>query len=385
MALMGGFRNFSTMLKSVATLGISNSVVKLFVENKDDKQELSIIYSTLFWLFLFLSAFLSMLVLVFANSISSFLFFTNSYSVTIRFFGLLLPLMVLNTFWLAVYNGLEKFKKIIFIQIISNVLVFGLTAFLIWKQNIFGGLLALALGELLMVIITFLFVSSDAVYFRFDLQKIINKKYFGIIRKFSGMALLSAVIVPLTLLLIRNHIVEVRSLDQAGIWDAVNRFSGFYMSLFSSGLSMYYLPKLASLQTEEEFKIELKSYFKVFVPLFLLMLIFVFLFREFILKIAFTPSFYSVKDLIVWQLFGDFFRIMTLAFGFQILVKAMMKSYFIIEIVFNLMYFILSIYLVNLFSVEGVVQAYFYANLICFLVVIWMFRKLLFKRRRNTN
>ena len=34
MALMGSFRNFATMIKSVASLGISNSVIKLFIENE---------------------------------------------------------------------------------------------------------------------------------------------------------------------------------------------------------------------------------------------------------------------------------------------------------------------------------------------------------------
>jgi PST family polysaccharide transporter len=51
MALMGSFRNFALLVKSIATLGISNSIVKLFVENKDDKQEISVIYSTFFWIF----------------------------------------------------------------------------------------------------------------------------------------------------------------------------------------------------------------------------------------------------------------------------------------------------------------------------------------------
>jgi PST family polysaccharide transporter len=36
MALMGSFRNFALMIKSLATLGASNSIVKLFVENKQD-------------------------------------------------------------------------------------------------------------------------------------------------------------------------------------------------------------------------------------------------------------------------------------------------------------------------------------------------------------
>ncbi len=380
MALMGSFRNFTTMIKSVATLGISNSIVKLFVENKEDKRELSVIYSTFFWLFLVISTLLAILVFAFATPISSFLFYTNQYTTPIRFFGLLLPFMVINTFWLAIYNGLEKYKSIVVIQIISNLVIFVLTAFLIWKHNISGGLLSIAIGEFLMVVVTFLFVRKDSDYFKFDLQKIMSTKYLNVIKRFSVMALLSAVIVPMALLFIRNGIVKNYSIQEAGIWDAVNRLSSFYMMFFSSGLSLYYMPKLASIHTEKEFKAELKSYFKIFVPLFLVMLIVIYLARSIIIKVAFTEDFSSINELLIWQLAGDFIRIITLAFGFQILVKTMMKRYFLGEIVFNLSYFLLSIYLMKKFSVEGVLQAYFYANLICLALVLFMFRKLFFKR-----
>lgn len=384
MALMGSFRNFALLVKSIATLGISNSIVKLFVENKDDEQEISVIYSTFFWIFLFISSLLALLVLIFASPISNFLFYTNNYTTPIRFFGLLLPFMVINTFWLAIYNGWEKFKRIMIIQIVSNILVFGLTALLILKENIFGGLLSIAIGEVLMVVVTFLFVRQDKGAFRFELQKIISKKYFHIIKRFSVMALLSAFVVPLTLLFIRNGIVKTYSIKEAGIWDAVNRLSSFYMIFFSSGLSFYYMPKLASIHTETEFKSELKSYFKVFVPLFLLMLIVIYFAKSIILNLAFTKEFSNINDLIIWQLAGDFVKILTLAFGFQIVVKTMMKRYFIGEIIFNLSYFIMAYYLMKNKAVEGVLQAYFYANIICLVVVLIMFRKL-FYSTINTN
>ena len=378
MALLGSFKNFTSMFKSMSTIGISNLVVKLVVENKNDKKELSIIYSTFFWVFLLISVVLGGVVLIFAGFIADFLFFNNKCVIPIQFFGLLLPLVVINAFWMAIYNGLEEFKKIVFIQIISNILVFGLTAFLIWKQNIFGGLLSVALSELIMVIVTFLFVRRDKAYFQFDLKRIISKKYFDAILKFSSMALLSAVIVPMTLMLIRNHIVNQNSIEEAGIWDAVNRLSSFYMMIFSSGLSLYYMPKLASLKTDNEFKDELKSYFKVFVPLFVIMLIVVFLFKGFIIDLAFTPAFSRIKEVLIWQISGDLLRIMTLAFGYQIVAKAMIKKYLIIEITFNLLYLLLSYYLVRISSFEGALQAYFFANLLLFVLILWMFRKLFF-------
>jgi O-antigen/teichoic acid export membrane protein len=376
MAFLGSFKNFTSIFKSVSTIGINNLVVKLVVENKDDKKELSIIYSTFFWVFLMISVVLGSVILIFSDFISDFLFFNNTYIIPIQFFGLLLPLVVINTFWMAIYNGLEEFKKIVFIQIISNILVFGLTAFLIWKQNIYGGLLAVALSEVILVLVTFLFVRRDKSYFRFDLQKIINKKYLDAILKFSSMALLSAFIVPMTFMLIRNHIVNQYSIDEAGIWDAVNRLSGFYMMIFSSGLSLYYMPKLASLKTDDEFKKELISYFKIFVPLFVIMLIMVFLLKGIIIDLAFTAQFSRIKGVLIWQLSGDLLRIMTLAFGYQIVAKAMIKKYFIIELTFNLLYLFLSYYLVQISSFEGALQAYFFANLFLFVLILYMFRKL---------
>lgn len=378
MALLGSFKNFTGMFKSMSTLGINNLVVKLVVENKNDRKELSIIYSTFFWIFLLISVVLGSFVLIFSGVIADFLFFNNRYVIPIQFFGLLLPLVVINTFWMAIYNGLEEFKKIVLIQIISNILVFGLTTFLIWKQNIFGGLLSVALSELLLVLVTFWFVRRDKSYFQFDLQRIINKKYLDAILKFSSMALLSAVIVPMTLLLIRNRIVNQYSIEEAGIWDAANRLSGFYMMIFSSGLSLYYMPKLASLKTDGEFKEELKSYFKIFVPLFVMMLVVVFLLKGIIIDFAFTSEFSRIKGVLIWQLSGDLFRIMTLAFGYQIVAKSMIKKYFILEITFNLLYLFLSYYLVQIFSFEGALQAYFFANLFLFILILWMFRKLFF-------
>ncbi|MBY0487155.1 MAG: oligosaccharide flippase family protein [Flavobacteriaceae bacterium] len=176
MAVIGSLRNFTTMLKSMATLGINNSVVKFVVENKNDKKELSIIYSTFFWLFLIISSLLGLTTLLFSKSISELLFFSDYYVIPIQIFGLILPLLVINTFWLAIYNGLEEFKKVIYIQIISNILIFLVTAILIWKQKVLGGLLSIVFGELIMVFVTFIYVRNSKEYFVFDLQKIIDKK-----------------------------------------------------------------------------------------------------------------------------------------------------------------------------------------------------------------
>jgi PST family polysaccharide transporter len=133
-------------------------------------------------------------------------------------------------------------------------------------------------------------------------------------QRYSIMALLSAVLVPLTLILIRDRIVSVHSIQEAGIWDGVNRLSGYYMLIFNTGISMYYMPKLASLKTDSEFKLELKSYFNTLVPLFIVMILAIFLLKSFIVKLAFTEEFNKINSILIWQLLGDFFRIMICMF-----------------------------------------------------------------------
>jgi len=381
MALIGNFKNFVTLAKSFSTLGINASVVRLFVENKDDERELAKIYFTFFWILTVLSVFVGALILFFSKPISKYLFEVFDYSFEVQLFGLLLPLFVLNTFWIAIYNGLKQFKSIVLIQMVSSVFVFVLTFGLIYFEKLEGALISIAISDLVMFFITLLFIRSHREFFNFRLQKTLNKEYLPVIGRFSLMALLSAVLVPGTQIIIRNLIVDFHSVGKAGIWDAVNRISGFYMMFFSSGLTLYYMPKLAELNTDSEFKNELKFYLKTIIPVFTLVLVLIYLLKDFVIKIALTEQFKEAGDVMLWQLLGDFLKMVSLAFGYQILVKTMTKKYFAVEIVFNLAYFVLAYLFVQNQEVEGAVKAYFFANLISLLLILFFFRNLFRKNR----
>ncbi len=376
MAILGNFRNLGAMLKSVATLGISTSLVKLVAENKENKKALSELYATFLSVFFIISSLLAIGVFCFAEAIGQLLFNSNQWTTPIQIVGLSLPLVLLNTFWLAIYNGLEQFKTIVLVQLVSSVLVFLVTISLIYFHTISGAVWAIALSELLMVLATFVFVIKDKRLFQFHFRFLIKKEYVKAIQKFSAMALLTAIIAPLTLLLIRNAITANYSLAEAGFWEATTKLSSFYMLFFTSGLSLYYMPKLASLSTEGAFKQEVKVYFSSFVPLFLVMLLVLFFAKEWILKWVFTPEFLKLQSVLIWQFLGDFFKILTLAFGYQILVKARLKVYFFLEITFNLSYLLLSLYWIKTRGYEGAIQAYCCASALGFVLILLVFRKL---------
>lgn len=373
MVWMGSFRNFSTLLKSLTGLGISNGVVKHVVENNKRQQPLGDLYATFFWSYLILSVLVALGV-YFANPfISHYLFFQSAPHPAVSLFALALPFIVVNTFLIAVYNGFEAYRKIIYLQLFTTVLVFCTTAFCIVKFGLEGGLKAFALGEVGTTLLTLLFALYDAPKLGLLQKWKWNTAYLRSIFTFSGMAMWSAIIAPLTLLLIRNEMVATHGLDVTGIWDGLNRLSGFYMVFLSSGLTLYFVPRLAALETDCELRAEVITYYQIMIPVFVCIAAGLFVFKDWIIQFAFTSEFKEIKTLLMWQLLGDFFKILTLAFGFQTVVKTQVVRYFIIETFFNGLYLSLALYWKQ--QTDGAVLAYTTAAALTFVLVLVLFRK----------
>ncbi len=374
MALTGNFRSFTSLFKSISILGLKEGLIKLFLENSESKGEKNNVISSFLAFFLVLSLFLAFIILIFAEDFSVYLFHKVFFVNYLQYFAVLLPFFVLQTLLVTLFNASQEFKKIIGIQIITNIFLFLSSFYFTYSQNLNGAFFAIAIADFISFVVTLLFVRVRFVFtFKFHLN------YLNNISKFIVMALVSAIVIPVTAILVRNYIIMQSDLFSAGIWEAITRISGFYMMFFSAGLSLYYLPKLSALKTNEEFKVELKYYFKILVPVFIGVLTLVFLSKDIIISIALTSEFKQVSELLIWQLLGDLFRVMTLAFGFQILVKTMVVKYIFVEVIYNGLFLVFSFYLFESLQLKGVLQAYFIANAMTFLVVLFMFRKLFVK------
>jgi PST family polysaccharide transporter len=86
-----------------------------------------------------------------------------------------------------------------------------------------------------------------------------------------------------------------------------------------------------------------------------------------------------MKNLFFWQLLGDFFKIMSWILAFLMVAKSMTKVYIITEILFSALLVGLSYYLIDRNGVIGATQSYCLNYFIYFVVMVIIFRKLLFK------
>lgn len=383
MTIISHFRDFLNMFKTISSLGVNNSVITSIKNKEVKKDELSKVLSSFFWFYIVLSLLLGLLIALLSKQINWVLFENYDYYLIIAIAGLLLPFYFIYVFIKAILNGIEKFKEIIIAEIIAVVFVFSLSFYLIYSQGLIGGLYAVAITEFFIFSCLMFFFVRYAKKIGISIYFTIKKKHLKILKKFGVIAIISAMIVPATMMLIRDNIIEELGEIQAGIWDATKRLSNFYLMFITSGLSLYYVPKIASINDDFVLRKEVKSYFISFMPFTIIGFVLIYLLRDFLIQFALTDDFYQVKDLMIWQFLGDTLKIATLCFGYILSVRAMILQFFIVELAFHLLFYFFSQILISGYGIEGVVIAYALASIISFLVILSFFRKIIFPTSFN--
>lgn len=379
MALVGNLRNFLTSVESISTLGFQNGIVKYVAESENDSAELKKIFSTLFFSLIVIAFLLSGVLFCFSDYWNGRVFGHDfQYGSIFKALAIALPWYAASIFLLAIMNGFGKFKKVIYINIIGTLIGFVVTLVLIWKYLILGALLAIIIAPSLLFFVSFYFVAKEMVIIGsikwafFDFKIIKNLSHYFL------MAVVSGVLGPLVFLAIRNEVIDSIGITAAGFWEAISRVSTYYLLFVNTLLTVYYYPKLVVAKNNQETKLVIWSFYKNVLPLFGLGLIAVYFFRILVVKILFTNDFEPVSDLFLWQMVGDFFKVVSWILGLQFFAKKMTKGFIITEVLSLVILFLSSFYFISIFKIEGVVIAHALTYFVYTLVLGTYFRKSLF-------
>ncbi|MET3026719.1 O-antigen translocase [Flavobacterium sp. UW10123] len=378
MALVGNLRNFLTSLENISTLGFQNGIVKYTAENEKSKSELQKIVSTVFITLMGIGLFLSCVLFFSAPYWNEKIFGNNTeYLIVFKVLSLVLPTYGLSIFFIAIINGLSRFKKVIAINIAGNIMGLLVSVFLILQFKTTGALMAIVVAPALLFFVTLYFVQKEIQFFQFIKLDAFDFKVLKNLSAYSLMALVSSFLGPIVLLAIRNNLIEKLGLEQAGFWESMTRISSYYLLFISTILTVYFLPKLSKAKDNAETKSIFWQFYKTILPVFCLGLIAIYFSRYFIIQLLFTKEFLPVTTLFFWQLIGDVFKVASLILGYQFFAKKLIKAFIISEL-FSLgaLYF-LSLFFVEYYGIEGVIMAQSIDNFLYLIVLIIYFRKIL--------
>ena len=372
-AIIGQLQSLTQLMTSVTSFGVFNGIVKYVAEYKEDKEQLQKLFSTTFVFTSIISVLSSLCFLIFASQISEYLFDSEDFAYLIKIMAVVIPFISTQRIFNGVINGLSEYKKFAKIELITYLFSSGLSVFFLFQFDLNGVLIAIAITPIIkLIVLLYIFFKVLNEYVQFKKLKFklfMSKELLA----FTLMSVFSTVLSSFIEIDIRSMITDKITLDDAGIWTGMTNISKNYMVFSNSILTLYVLPKFASIYNRSEFFKELLSIYKTLLPLFGVGMLLVYLFRDYVILIIY-PEFYEMAPLFKWQLIGDFVRLASIVLSYQLVAKRMVKSFIFTELLSLGLFYGFAYFLTDLYGVEGVVMAHMFRIFIYIAVVFFLVR-----------
>ena len=356
--VIGQFQNFIQISLVASSGAINTGLTANTAKQNTNKDKLSPLFSTAAKFSLATSLLVSGLLIVFSETISSFLFDTSEYRSVIIVFGCTTIFFVTNSFLISILNGLKQIELWTIINITQSLVSLILSVLLINFFGLLGVLLAMAANQSVVFFII-IYLLKDNIYIRVD--KFINQfdpKIFKRLSKYIVMALVSSISLPVSLLAIRAILVQDQSWNVAGYWQGVWYISSTYIMIITTTLATYYLPTMASLKDKSDIYRELKNGYLILIPITCAAAAIIFLGRDIIIELLFDSSFYRMRDLIPGQLIGDVLKVSSWLIGYFVMARGFGKIHVFSELFFSAIFVGSSMYFVEWYGVIGVIYSY---------------------------
>ena len=357
-AVIGQFQNALAVAASLGGGVVGTGVTKGTAEHFDDEARQHAVWKTAFKVSLVATAIAGLTLLLAGPWLSERLLRRLDMSSIFVWLGLFLPAIVANNLLLAIISGKKEIGIYVAANIIGSLLSLVTVGLLTFVWGLYGALLAIAISPAALVLGTGALVSRRPW---FKVRFLWGKIDRPMLRELSGfglMGLTSAITAPLAYMFIRDHLSASLGLNAAGYWQASWKISEIYLILLTTTLSIYYLPRLAEIETARDLRKEILKVYRFVLPVVVTGAIVIFVLRDFIIHGLFTSEFSPTRDLFPWQLTGDVMKIGSWVLSFIMLGRAMVKVFVVTEITFSISFYLLVRGLIDSFGLPGVAMAY---------------------------
>ncbi|EKT61224.1 lipid III flippase WzxE [Providencia burhodogranariea] len=377
--LAGNFRQLITVLGVLSGAGIFNGVTKYVAEHHQDPEKLRAVLGTSSTLILGSSTLLTLVFLFFSGPISEGLFDSKAYQPVIQAVAFIQMGIAYANYFLAILKGYRdasgNAQAIIFGSIIGVI-----AYYLCYRIGSYDGALAgLALVPALVVLPAALMILRRKQFALSALKPAWDKAIATNLGKFTIMALITSVTLPVAYIMMRNLLATKYSWDEVGLWAGVSTISDAYLQFITASFSVYLLPTLSRLQHKSEISAEIIKALKFVLPAVAVASFAVWLLRDFAIWLLFSEKFTGMRDLFAWQLVGDVLKVGAYVFGYLVIAKAALRFYILTEVSQFILLMGFSHWLIPEHGAIGATQAYMATYIVYFLLCCCVF--LIYRRR----
>ncbi|MGJ0128997.1 lipid III flippase WzxE [Pantoea sp. ARC607] len=362
----GNFRQLITVLGVLAGAGIFNGVTTYVAQYQQQPDRLRAMVGTASTLVMGFSGVLALLFLLAAGPISTALFGHDRYQGVIRVVAFLQLGIAWANFTLALLKGYRDARGNALALIFGSLI--GVAGYLVcwWAGGYQGALIGLALVPALLLLPALMMLKRRVPLPLSWLRPQWHPELAGNLAKYTLMALITAVTLPVAWVLMRNLLAQQQGWAQVGLWQGVTSISDAYLQFITATFSVWLLPTLARLDNKRDIAREIGRALRFVLPAVAVASFGVWVLRDFAISLLFSEAFRGMRDLFVWQLCGDVFKVGAYVFGYLVIAKASLRFYVLTEISQFLLLTLLSRWLIPLYGATGAAQAYMLTYMIYF-------------------
>lgn len=308
MALAGQLSNFIDVACGAIGNGANIAVVNLTGQKHAEPKDLARLWGTATRLVLTFGGLLFVVVALASTQLAQWLLLDAAYWPVVVAAGLAIAFAAADAVISGVLNGLKQIRLLSQSGILALLAGFVGYAALTYSHGLWGALFATALIYPLRFLITLSFaLNSDKarladLFARYD--RSVAKEILG----FYPMLLVHSIALPLSLIFVRNSVIDAMGIEQAGHLQAAWRISEIYVGVLTTALGLYFMSHFSSLGSDAQRGGMLRRTVVQMTGLTALAALAIYLARDAIITLVLTQRFLPVGDLLPLQLTGDIFK-----------------------------------------------------------------------------
>jgi O-antigen/teichoic acid export membrane protein len=375
------FQSFFGMIGTVGAGSMGKGIMTIAAERFDiDKVGFySAIKSAIEIIFYFSGA-VSILVIVFSNLISDFLFGTSSEVWLIFAIALNLIFFSFNSMYISLINGSGNFKIFNQLRLVQSI---G-TLIMVLIGVVYAGWRGAIYSTVLIQLLIFFYVS---IY----ILRGLNVNLFTVFKSKSNIAdrrlllsytsvtIISTIVISICQIYMRNITVSLLSVTTAGYFEALLKLTTSVTSLFWGVFSIHYLPLIAKCKTFEDLKGTIRSFMtKMLLSVLLMGLVFI-LFSSHVIVLFYNSDFLIIEKLIIPQILSEMIRVIAWSLGSVLITRKYVLIFGMLDVFFSMTLIIFLSYFLNSFGILGRIYLQSISSgvyaLVCFFIIWNRIRK----------
>lgn len=367
---LGILTSVSTFFITIFSVGLSTIAVRELTQKKDSSKDFLSLYNSLKYLSLILGVCSVLFIIIFTPLISKSLLNSNESSYFVIFIAVATFFSIISIPRSALIQSLRKMNSIAKIKIASSFMSAFFGIIIVYYFGVESIAIFIALLSLSLFVFNYYFYRDDNLN-----QKVSSQEFYFLSKnliKVGFFFMLASLLNVGNQVIVRFLIVNEFNINFAGYFQAAWQISMTYMSFILLAMATDYYPRLT--ESISDIKLSNKTVNEqaqisilLSIPIIILMLGFNF----HIIQLLYSDAFYQSSEILKWQLFGDFIKIMTWPLGYILLAKGETRLFFYSELIWHLSYLILIFVFLPILGINITGYAFLISYLIMFLYVFY--------------